>query len=90
MGIKFRRESHFRYFVFSLMFLASCAFMSVNYNDRIWLIAARGFFSVNVVAAIFATRFGKINTELYSRDCIWWNGLLAIVLIIIDICIFRK
>ncbi len=87
-GIKFRNHGHRNWFVLSVLFITFCVLMSISKYERFWLVWGRGFFSINVVLAIIATRFGQKTTELHSQDCIWWNGLLAVVLIIIDVSIF--
>ena len=90
LGISFRNKAHRSYFALSLIVIAVSITMSIYSYNRIWLAYGRELFLVNVIGAIIVTRFGQRTTELYSQDCIWWNGLVAIALYICDMCIFHN
>ena len=89
-GISFRNKAHRGYFVLSLIVITICITMSIYSYNRVWLAYGREVFIVNVIGAIIVTRFGQRTTELYSQDCIWWNGLLTVILYLFDICVFRN
>lgn len=77
MGIAFRDQGHIRYFLLSgsitLLFLMKLAVEKMYTNAIVPL-------SISICTAIVAvvmTRFGTRTTNLYSKDCIWWNLFLA-------------
>ncbi len=86
IGITFRSAEHAMWFKFttSVMLLsvifAVYRFRKKAYNAPavlwFWLACSEFGFSTN---AVHRTNFGEIDGPIWSSDCIWYNGLLAIV-----------
>ena len=83
-GIRFRAASHLEWFVLSIVIFVVAVYVSVSQHDRISIIIGQSFFCGTAVMAAIATKVGRQETQIYSRDCIWWNGLLGLILLILD------
>lgn len=85
LGINFRSVRHKDWFKSSLLILTasllSYFLLSVTFKTH-----AREIFSFLtiiylcvVLVVLDKTNFGKINNEVVSRDCIWFNSFLATI-----------
>lgn len=88
LGITFRSELHCAWFIDSTSFLAVllvCAvavLASATPKISSVLVVLLGiiavFYHVSfAVAAVIYTKRGKMNGHIFSRDCIWFNALMA-------------
>jgi hypothetical protein len=41
------------------------------------------FHGFTAVSAVFVTKLGTVNGPVYSVDCIWFNGLMVLVYLIV-------
>src|SRR3989344_1082414 len=84
LGIAFRSASHLAWFKMNLtIFVLSWAWYLASRSGRHWRFLSV-FCSATTFNAIFtiAVRLFKgvaLDGEVYSRDCIWFNGLMAFI-----------
>lgn len=84
LGITFRSANHMYWFRLNIIMLGACIIISaILVFLKVWslaipiLIAFGTTSALTAITAIIVTRFGKENGPYYSKDCIWFNGLLA-------------
>lgn len=103
-GIHFRSVYHMRwfqgscaYFLFTILILIVSIILLRRYLNALilpitfWFLGILGHCGMGL-SAIFATEFGKINGDVMSVDCIWFNflcGAIYIVMIIISLIVAR-
>jgi hypothetical protein len=91
MGITFRSQGHLNWFlvcmfIFGITVLAFLIELYLNRKERksyFVVIGVWQFFGICYVVhsccAILVTNFGKVNGPIYSTDCIWFNGVVAVI-----------
>lgn len=91
LGLSFRSKSHRHHFRASILLV--CAVLGM----AIVLPAVAAPFAMPCVmahgsimlTALEQTRWGRVNGKRFSRDCIWFNGLMAIVYAVITVVAFH-
>lgn len=83
LGISFRSEQHLGWFVFSMLifFISTATVFISRVNDgrfKLFLVLFLYHCLVSFIAIII-TNFGAINSKSVSVDCIWFNGLMAVL-----------
>jgi len=84
-GISFRSVQHFEWFTTTLQFFAASIFISVISASLMPTVAQVLWGALLIlhfviaVAAVFVTKFGKVNGPTTSVDCVWFNGVVAAV-----------
>ena len=86
LGVMFRSKYHFRHFIVSVVALgiSLVAFFVLGggeeYFTLVFIYSVFGlfFFSLFLQATI-ETEWGDKNGEVWSKDCIWFNGLMAFI-----------
>lgn len=87
-GIHFRRESHYFWFQTSLLLLVVSTVWSVKRYTILPMLWVEGFFIFAGIWAVVFTRGGRRETRFYSKDCIWWNWFLAVLLMLLRWALF--
>ncbi len=84
LGITFRSPQHMHWFVMSMGYLVivlSCvgirSFLSGSFDKGGLLRWGIVYHLFTSLSAVVITKFGTINGPVYSRDCIWFNALMA-------------
>ena len=86
LGIVFRSELHMMWFeltvgVLVLATIILCGFLFFkSYEFPIFIFGSLGvaFLCVSITS-VGMTRFGTVNGENWSVDCIWYNALLSVI-----------
>lgn len=85
-AINFRSVFHMLWFVVSMLLItvtiwAATMYILVGQNllAVINSLVVSGLEFVTMVSAIIFTKGGKVNDGTWSRDCIWWNGVLCVI-----------
>ena len=75
----FRNLNHFVYFLLSFPCFIYIVFTTIK--RRLWPNALAGFFGFGFTCsmAIYIVLVKNAQTEVFSTDCIWYNGALALI-----------
>ena len=87
-GIKFKKMSHYLWFLLSILILLTGLILSIINGNSLGLGLSGYFFMMASVNAILHTKFGKQETNLFSPDCIWFNGLMGGICYLIMLAFF--
>ena len=86
LGIRFRSEHHLRHFLFSMVALGTSAFVFLFFVSVEQYFQLVFFLCVLIVCylsvalkAAEQTGWGMLNGKMWSVDCIWFNGLMALI-----------
>lgn len=77
MGIAFRNRHHITYFLISSAVTLSWLAMLCVKKEYSYAFVPLTISIGQALIAIIVTGFGRRTDGAYSRDCIWWNLLLA-------------
>ena len=79
----FRNANHATWFVLSLWILVLTLAYFVYPNHRVVVLFPIGIYLTAMIQAIVNTYVTKTKSETLSKDCIWFNGLLLIVYLVV-------
>jgi hypothetical protein len=79
LGHPFRSAGHLGWFIVSMAAMASVIACRLIWPGAmtLWEEMVIDTHGGTACVALFTTRFGRRNGVLYSRDCIWFNFLMA-------------
>ncbi|HXV27136.1 MAG TPA: hypothetical protein VD862_03905 [Candidatus Paceibacterota bacterium] len=79
LGYRFRSGGHVVWLCLSMLLLACVVVDRSLPPDAVHFTIPMiiGFHGSTAITAVFATNFGRVNGTMYSRDCIWFNALMA-------------
>jgi uncharacterized membrane protein len=77
----FRNKNHLAFFILSAIIFSVNAYWKFSRLELL-IICFLAFF-VNTVIAYLVVVLAKKASRLYSRDCIWFNGLIANIYLLI-------
>ncbi len=85
--IHFQNEGHELYFYFSMIGLFACIVLRLTLKTKNILNQLAFSHLVIAIVAVFMTTKSQLASETFSSDCIWFNGLMSVVYIVIYYCL---
>jgi hypothetical protein len=77
--IHFRNVGHELHFYFSMVLFFGCVVVSFLFKKK-EIISQLALYHLSVaIVALFVVVVFKKNCEMFSVDCIWFNGLMAVI-----------
>ncbi len=82
----FRNANHAIWFLCSLGFLLVLISQSLGVNQRIMFLLVPAVIHLPpLITSINVNYLKKRNSEIYSKDCIWFNAVMIIIYLILFI-----
>lgn len=79
LGIRFRNNGHRTHFLTSVCATCISILSAVVTNSTYALGWCFVIYGLLCLTAIRKTKFGKKEDRDFSKDCIWWNGLISLI-----------